>query len=122
MTNKINTKNNQECEDELNQKGEMVERLQVKASSIGKILTSLEKRYTLQHEDFMKKSPSGQQFGHNQPPSKKAHLRIQQIPPFNANKLIKSPSSGENVEIKADESPSPSSSAAPKEIEKIIEE
>lgn len=100
----------------------MVERLQVKASNIGKILSSLEKRYT--DHDNMKKSPSGQQFGHTQPPSKKAHLRIQQIPPFNASKVRKSPSNNENVEIEGEETPSPSSTAAtPKEeIEKIPEE
>lgn len=108
----------------------MVERLQVKASSIGKILSNLEKRYTSQHAEEMKKSPSGQQFGQHQPPNKKAHLRIQQIPPFNANKIRKSPSN--NEEIKAEEIVSPSSSTAPpetqheelkeKEIEKIVEE
>lgn len=75
----------------------MVERLQAKASSIGRILTSLEKKYTSTHgEDSsdIKKSPSGQLFSYNnQPPNKRAHLRIQQIPPFNANKVRKSPSS-----------------------------
>ncbi|XP_043656796.1 protein RUFY3 isoform X7 [Drosophila teissieri] len=35
----------QECEDELTQKGEMVSRLQTKASQIGNILQSLEKKY-----------------------------------------------------------------------------
>lgn len=100
----------------------MVERLQVKASSIGKILSNLEKRYTMQHAEDMKKSPSGQQFGQHQPPNKKAHLKIQQIPPFNANKIRKSPSNSENVEIGAEEVTSPSSSSTPKEIEKIIEE
>lgn len=72
----------------------MVERLQAKASSIGRILTSLEKKYNSTHGDEssdMKKSPSGHLFSH-QPPNKRAHLRIQQIPPFNANKIRKSPS------------------------------
>lgn len=100
----------------------MVERLQVKASSIGKILSSLEKRYTMQHAEDMKKSASGQQFGQNQPPNKKAHLKIQQIPPFNANKIRKSPSNSENVEIKAEDIPSPESTSTPKEADKIIEE
>lgn len=93
----IKLKKNQECEVELTQKGEMVERLQAKASSIGRILTSLEKKYTSTHgEDSsdLKKSPSGQLFSyHHQPPNKRAHLKIQQIPPFNANKVRKSPSS-----------------------------
>jgi hypothetical protein len=71
----------------------MVERLQVKACSIGRILTNLEKKYNNTYgEDPMKKSPSGQQLG-AQPPNKRANLRIQQIPPFNANKIRKSPSS-----------------------------
>ncbi|KAG5672962.1 hypothetical protein PVAND_003049 [Polypedilum vanderplanki] len=83
----------QECEFELTQKGEMVERLQAKASSIGRILTNLEKKYSSSHgnENDMKKSPSGSQLGH--PPNKRAYLKIQPIPPFNANKLTKSPSS-----------------------------
>lgn len=72
----------------------MVERLQAKASSIGRILTSLEKKYTSTHgdESDIKKSPSNQLFSYHQPP-KRAHVRIQQIPPFNANKIRKSPSS-----------------------------
>lgn len=73
----------------------MVERLQAKASSIGRILTSLEKKYTSTHgeESEIKKSPSGQLLSHQQPPNKRAHLRIQQIPPFNSNRIRKSPSS-----------------------------
>ena len=84
----------QECEQELTQKGEMVERLQAKASSIGRILNSLEKKYNSTHGDEtdIKKSPSGQLFSYHQPPNKRAHLRIQQIPPFNANRMKKSPS------------------------------
>lgn len=71
----------------------MVERLQVKASSIGRILNNLEKKYNNSHENddsWIKKSPSGQQLGHSsnrRPPEK-----IQRIPPFNANKIRKSPS------------------------------
>lgn len=85
----------------------MVERLQAKASSIGRILTNLEKKYTSTHgdEQNIKKSPSGQQLGH--PPSKKAHLRIQQIPPFNASKIRKSPSANETIESKTEDISSP---------------
>jgi len=82
-----------ECEFELTQKGEMVERLQIKASSIGRILNNLEKKYTDAQErgedpDFMKKSPSGQHITHQKRPQSK----IQSIPPFNASKVRKSPS------------------------------
>lgn len=82
----------------------MVERLQAKASSIGRILTNLEKKYSSSHmnEIDMKKSPSGSQLGH--PPNKRAYLKIQQIPPYNANKLTKSPSSIEPT-ISTPESP-----------------
>ena len=98
----------------------MVERLQVKASSIGKILSNLEKKYSSTHggDDYMKKSPSGHHFGQQQPPNKKAHLKIQEIPPFNANKMRKSPSSSENVENKDVEA----STTAPKNNEKPSEE
>lgn len=71
----------------------MVERLQVKACSIGKILSNLEKKYTSSYEkesDAIKKSPSGS-LGY--PPNKRAHLKIQSIPPFNASKVRNSPSS-----------------------------
>lgn len=71
----------------------MVERLQVKACSIGKILSNLEKRYHSNHDKDdanMKKSPSGQQLGHG--PSKRSHVKIQMIPPFNASSIKKSPS------------------------------
>lgn len=87
----------------------MVERLQAKASSIGRILTSLEKKYSSTHgdESEIKKSPSGQLLSNKQPPSKRAHLKIQQIPPFNANKIRKSPSSdtAEKQQIQVIESP-----------------
>lgn len=90
----------------------MVERLQAKASSIGRILTSLEKKYNSTHgeETEIKKSPSGQQLGHHQPPNKRAHLKIQQIPPFNANRIRKSPSSEAAAQQQLQQSPS-----APKE-------
>lgn len=67
----------------------MVERLQVKASSIGRILTNLEKKYhnTQEKDDGMKKSPSGQSLGN------KRAVTIQRIPAFNPNKVRKSPSS-----------------------------
>jgi hypothetical protein len=108
----------------LNQKGAMVERLQEKASSIGRILTSLEKRYTDSHRDDpnIKKSPSGQQLGSHQPPSKKAHLKIQQIPPFNANKIRKSPSATESVELNASTPTSIKEEEPPKIEEEIVEE
>lgn len=70
----------------------MVERLQVKASSIGRILTNLERKYNSTYEKSgqnMKKSPSGQSISSQ----KRSQNKIQQIPPFNANKIRKSPSS-----------------------------
>lgn len=68
----------------------MVERLQVKASSIGRILNNLEKKYNGTYEkgeagSDMKKSSSGQ-------PLTKRSPKIQMIPPFNASKIRKSPS------------------------------
>jgi RUN and FYVE domain-containing protein 1/2 len=72
---------------ELTQKGEMVSRLQAKASHIGKILTSLEKRY----DDNDKKENAGTTGGMKKSASKRSHLRIDPIPPFNANKIKKSP-------------------------------
>lgn len=81
-------------------------RLQVKASAIGKILTSLEQKYNNTHGDgmdgLMKKSPSAH-LGH--PPNKKAHMeiiKIQSIPPFNASKIRKSPSTESKLEEKTD--------------------
>lgn len=69
----------------------MVERLQVKASSIGRILNNLEKKYNGTYEKDeaggdMKKSSSGQHL------TKRASPKIQMIPPFNASKIRKSPS------------------------------
>jgi hypothetical protein len=79
----------------LTQKGELVERLQLKAANIGRILTNLEKKYSgARGEADMKKSPSGSQLG-----SKRASLKIQHIPPFNAAKSAKSPSSAEATSI-----------------------
>lgn len=68
----------------MTQKGEMVSRLQVKATHIGRILNNLERSYDCTPVS----SPSTQQ----PPPMKKPHLRIDRIPPFNANKIRKSPS------------------------------
>lgn len=70
----------------------MVARLQVKASQIGKLLQSLE---TKSHADE-KKTVSGpmlskQKSESSGPPLKKPHY-IDPIPPFNANKIRKSPS------------------------------
>jgi hypothetical protein len=71
----------------------MVARLQVKACHIGKILSSLEKRY----DDNSKKDPAAdtQPTGGMRKSSstsiKQGHLRIDPIPPFNVNKIKKSP-------------------------------
>ncbi|XP_038104657.1 protein RUFY3 isoform X3 [Culex quinquefasciatus] len=92
----------QECEEELTQKGEMVTRLQVKASQIGKILSNLERKGAADamtdsqmstFSSLTQDSSSGVSSAIG-PPSKKAHLRVGAIPPFNANKLRKSPSVG----------------------------
>ncbi|XP_018784686.1 PREDICTED: protein RUFY3 isoform X6 [Bactrocera latifrons] len=104
----------QECEDELTQKGEMVSRLQTKASQIGNILQSLERKYESKLEQQQQltgqpigdKSPSSrrqqnlQKFEaltkkHRQdigPPVKRLHLKVDAIPPFNPNNYRKSPS------------------------------
>ncbi|XP_036214464.1 protein RUFY3 isoform X6 [Bactrocera oleae] len=107
----------QECEDELTQKGEMVSRLQTKASQIGNILQSLERKYESKLEQQQQqqqlagqpvgdKSPASrrqqnlQKFEaltkkHRQdigPPVKRLHLKVDAIPPFNPNNYRKSPS------------------------------
>jgi len=98
----------------------MVARLQAKASQIGKILTTLEKKYdtSLESSDINttptsgttndnKKLSSGgtgtQSLTANNklrhdlgPPVKKPHLKVDPIPPFNANKIRKSPSTSDN--------------------------
>lgn len=70
----------------------MVARLQVKASQIGRLLQTLEiKSKTDGSENdahLSKKSGKGEMGG---PPIKKPHY-IDPIPPFNANKIRKSPS------------------------------
>ncbi|KAL7729344.1 hypothetical protein ACLKA6_008917 [Drosophila palustris] len=102
----------QECEDELTQKGEMVSRLQTKASQIGNILQSLEKKYESKLVDQQQvsggdRSPNTrrqqnlQKFEaltkkHKQdtgPPMKRLHLKMDGIPPFNPNNYRKSPAS-----------------------------
>ncbi|XP_059619621.1 protein RUFY3 isoform X3 [Phlebotomus argentipes] len=88
----------QECEGELTQKGEMVSRLQAKASQIGKILTTLEKKY--EGSDALD-SPLATTPSTGVPPVKRPHLRVDPIPPFNANKMRKSPS----VETKSARTP-----------------
>uniref|UniRef100_A0A1Q3FUV0 Putative run domain-containing protein n=1 Tax=Culex tarsalis TaxID=7177 RepID=A0A1Q3FUV0_CULTA len=106
----------QECETELTQKGEMVTRLQVKASQIGKILSNLERKGAVDamtdsqmstFSSLTQDSSSGVSSATIGPPSKKAHLRVGTIPPFNANKLRKSPSVGASTSTvkPADESP-----------------
>lgn len=83
-----------ECEYELTQKGDMVARLQVKASQIGKILQSLENQNRAADEKQHKKASSQGQSSKMKsdgPPQKKSH-HIDPIPPFNANKIRKSPS------------------------------
>lgn len=90
----------QECELELTQKGDMVARLQVKASQIGKILQNLENKSqaaaaaadgtrttSLQQQSHYNKS----KLSDSGPPVKKPHY-IDPIPPFNASKIRKSPS------------------------------
>lgn len=74
----------------------MVSRLQTKASAIGKILQALESKYdgklpensSSDHHSLKSKPDSGG------PPIKKANLRTDNfaIPPFNPNKIRKSPS------------------------------
>ncbi|XP_034485371.1 protein RUFY3 isoform X3 [Drosophila innubila] len=109
----------QECEDELTQKGEMVSRLQTKASQIGNILQSLEKKYESKLSDQHQMSGNSAAGGdrspntrrrlqnlqkfealtkkHKQdtgPPMKRLHLKMDGIPPFNPNNYRKSPASG----------------------------
>lgn len=76
----------------------MVERLQVKASSIGRILTNLERQYhnSDKEQAEMKKSPSGQSLGSS---SKRPVNKIQKIPPFNASKVKVSPTTEPAVEV-----------------------
>ncbi|XP_055695800.1 protein RUFY3-like isoform X3 [Lutzomyia longipalpis] len=102
----------QECEGELTQKGEMVSRLQAKASQIGKILTTLEKKY--EGADSLE-SPMATTPSTGIPPVKRPYLRVDPIPPFNANKMRKSPSAN----LPMDNAAHPSaSSSTPQATEK----
>lgn len=72
----------------------MVSRLQLKASQIGKILQTLENQNKLEIDRQHKKTASQGQSSKirvDGPPQKKLHY-IDPIPPFNANKIRKSPS------------------------------
>lgn len=73
----------------MTQKGEIVDRLQAKATSIGKILANIEKKYKQDDDDDlarMKKSPSNLSTR-----EKRASLRIAEIPAFNPKTIKKSP-------------------------------
>lgn len=74
----------------MTQKGEIVDRLQAKATSIGKILANIEKKYKQEDDDDlaarMKKSPSNLSTR-----EKRASLRIAEIPAFNPKTIKKSP-------------------------------
>lgn len=91
----------------------MVARLQIKASQIGKILQTLENKSheasnaSLADSDSRKNSTTQQQrpLGHYKnksgdfgPPIKKPHY-IDPIPPFNANKIRKSPLGTESITV-----------------------
>ena len=89
----------------------MVARLQVKASQIGKILQTLENKSN--EAALAQESASGKKLaphsnkiksdetvsGSGPPPIKKSHY-IDPIPPFNANKIRKSPSGNPTETIK----------------------
>lgn len=62
----------------------------MKASQIGDLLSSLEKSSS-QASTPMQYNPANK-LKLCEPPVKKPHLRIDPIPPFNANKIRKSPS------------------------------
>lgn len=98
----------------------MVERLQIKASSIGRILTNLEKKYNNTHDKDGKKmtnSPSGQSISSTS--SRRAPEKIQRIPPF---KIKKSPSTEPAAVVAQDTEEESAWSEAVKEPSEIIEE
>jgi len=112
----------QECEDELKQKGAMVSRLQIKASQIGHILTTLERKYhdtapgggssTIHEEECdgpLKKSSSATILRtEGQPPQKKRYsMKIDPIPPFNPDKARAKTQESSAEPDKADEKPAP---------------
>lgn len=101
----------------------MVERLQIKASSIGRILTNLEKKYNNTHDKDGKKmtnSPSGQSISSTS--SRRAPEKIQRIPPFNASKIKKSPSTEPAAVVAQDTEEESAWSEAVKEPAEIIDE
>lgn len=77
----------------------MVSRLQTKASAIGKLLQALESKYDGKLPENPTSKPEGG------PPTKKANLRTDNfaIPPFNPNKIRKSPSSDVTAETTKEE-------------------
>lgn len=103
-----------ECEIELTQKGDMVARLQVKASQIGKLLQTLENKSNI---DESRKATTGQLHTKQRsdvagPPIKKPY--IDPIPPFNANKIRKSTSALLSETSKSTAVNTPTSSTIPK--------
>ncbi|XP_017129097.1 FYVE and coiled-coil domain-containing protein 1 isoform X3 [Drosophila elegans] len=132
----------QECEDELTQKGEMVSRLQTKASQIGNILQSLEKKYESklidQHHHGSGSGSGGGPYGgdrspntrrqqnlekfealtkkHKQdagPPMKRMHLKMDAFPPFDPSKYRKSPRQPDAPDVP--DAPDPDSEVVPQE-------
>lgn len=103
-----------ECENELTQKGDMVARLQVKASQIGKLLQTLENKSVT---DESRKAATGQSHTKQRldvagPPIKKPY--IDPIPPFNANKIRKSTSASLSETSKSTAVNAQTSSTVPK--------
>lgn len=91
----------------------MVARLQIKASQIGKILQTLENKSNEAEHHGHSRTPSSSSISqltkskHDAgPPNKKIHY-IDPIPPFNANKIRKSPSGTVGETIKEDVSKDP---------------
>jgi len=88
----------------------MVARLQIKASQIGKILQTLENKSHEAEIHGHSRTPSSSSISQlskskndSGPPIKKMHY-IDPIPPFNANKIRKSPSGAVDETIKEDTS------------------
>lgn len=89
----------------------MVARLQIKASQIGKILQTLENKSHEAEIHGHSRTPSSSSISakskHDSgPPNKKIHY-IDPIPPFNANRIRKSPSGAVDETIKEDASKEP---------------
>ena len=99
----------------------MVQRLQVKASQIGKILTNLEREGHMSGGHSMTDSHHSNSSSIG-PPVKKPHLKIGTIPPFNANKIRKSPSVDNNnksEKTSTTASSTPSTAAIKEEKEEV---